>query len=289
MSQALIAAVIGLLLFPSLTRRLRSSLAPSEWARINATSLISAVVLLEVALIVCAAPILLSLLHGGEQRHFFPGGMFAGYVSLIGAFVVPASAIVGISRLVVTRRVLRADPWLGDHKLVDGVDVVILPTKIELAFSLPGAPPQILVSEDLVDILTENELRIVILHEVAHIRHHHSRYLLIVAALAPLFGRIRAVRGSLRSLELSIECWADAAAAPTSADKQSTRNALLTLTHTDCGTGIAAFSKAEAAAIRMESLSRDHSTKRTQTRRLLYVTLGLLATIPVISLWIFAS
>lgn len=289
MSQALLIAVVGLLLLPSLTRRLRASLEPSEWARINATSLISAVVLFEVALVVCATPIILALLHGGHQKHFFPGGMFAGYVSLIAAVAVPVSVFIGIRRLVVTRRVLRADPWLGEHHLVDGVDVVTLPTRTELAFSLPGTPPQIVVSQGLVDVLTEDELRVVILHEAAHIQCHHSRYLLVVAALAPLFGHIRPLRVSLNTLELSIECWADAVAAPTSEDRQSTRSALLTLSHTTCATGVAAFSKAEAAAIRMESLSREPATGTNRTRCLLYATLGVLATVPVVSLLIFAG
>lgn len=288
MSQALIVAIIGLMLLPSVAMRLRGSLAPSEWVRINAVSLIAAVALLEVALILCAAPLVLALLHGGTQHHFFPGGVGAGLASLIAAIVVPASVIFGISRLALRRRVLRADPWLGQHELVDGVDVVVLPTRAELAFSLPGSPPQILVSEGLVDALSDGELRTVVEHEAAHIRYHHSRYLLIVAGLAPLFGHIRPIRESLDLLELSLECWADAVAAPTSRDRRSARSALLTLSHTNCGTGIAAFSKAEAAVIRLESLMGESSSTAMQTRWLLYGTLAVLTGIPVVSLWIFA-
>lgn len=289
MSEALLLAVVGLLLLPSLTRRLRAHLAPSEWARINATSLVAAVVLFEVALIVCAFPLLLFFINGGEQRHFFPGGIFAGYVSLITAVALPVSVAIGIARLVARRRVLRAEPWFGEHHLVDGVDIVLLPTRAELAFSLPGRPPQIVLSEGLVEVLTEDELRTVIQHEAAHIRYRHSRYLLVVAALAPIFGHLRPVRESLDSLELSLECWADAAAGPTSLDRRSTRSALMTLSHTYCGTGIAAFSKAEAAAIRLESLSDGPAVTKPQIRMLLYGTLAVLAAIPVASLWSFAG
>ncbi len=289
MSQALLAAVLGLLLLPILTRRLRTSLAPSEWTRFNAVSLVAAVALFELALLVCAAPLVLSFLRGGEQKHFFPGGIFAGYVALVSAFVVPASIVTGVTRLVVRRRALRADPWLGDHELVDGVDIVVLPTTTEVAFSLPGDPPQILISDGLVDILTEDELDTVIKHEFAHIRHHHSGYLLVIGGLSPLLGHIRPMRDSLNSLELSIECWADAVAAPTSEDRRSTRSALLALSHTNCGIGIAAFSKAEAAALRLESLSEERSSVVGQARWLLYGTLAVLAGIPIMSLWMFAS
>lgn len=289
MSQILLVAVIGLLLLPSLTRRIRSSLAPAEWARINATSLIAAVGLFEVALVICASPLILFMLHGGPQKHFFPGGIVAGYISLVIAIVVPMSLAFGIGRLMTRRRTLRAEPWLGDHELVNGVDVVVLPTRAELAFSLPGSPPQILISEGLVEILSSQELHSVLEHEAAHIRFHHSRYLLVVAALAPLFGRVKPIRGSLDSLELAIECWADAEASVTDGDRRTTRNALMTLSHMHGGTGVAAFSKAQSAAIRIESLSDTPQTSMRGTRWILYTTLCVLAATPIVSLWMFAT
>lgn len=289
MSQILLVAVLGLLLLPSLTRRIRSSLAPAEWARINATSLVAAVGLFEVALVICASPLILFMLHGGDQRHFFPGGIVAGYVSLVIAIVVPVSLVFGVGRLMLRRRTLRAEPWLGDHELINGVDIVVLPTRAELAFSLPGSPPQILVSEGLVDVLSTEELHSVLEHEAAHIRFHHSRYLLVVAALAPLFGRVKPIRGSLDSLELAIECWADAAAAVTDGDRQTTRNALMTLSHMHGGTGVAAFSKAQSAAMRIESLSETPPTPTRGTRWILYATIGILAGTPIVVLWMFAA
>lgn len=289
MSQILLVAVLGLLLLPSLTRRIRTSLAPAEWARINATSLIAAVGLFEVAVVICASPLILFMIHGGEQRHFFPGGIVAGYASLVIAIAVPGSLAFGIGKLMSRRRSLRAEPWLGEHKLIDGVDVVVLPTRAELAFSLPGSPPQILVSEGLIGILSARELRSVLEHEAAHIRFHHSRYLLVVAALAPLFGRVKPIRSSLDSLELAIECWADAAASVTDSDRRFTRNALMTLSHVHGGTGVATFSKAQSAAIRIESLSDVPQTPARGTRWILYATLGVLAATPIVSLWMFAT
>lgn len=289
MSQALLIAVVGLLLLPAFARKLRSSFVPAEWARINATSLVAAVVLLEVALVICASPLVLHMIYGGTQRHFFPGGIVAGYVSLIAAVIVPLSIAFGIGKLIAHRRLLRAEPWLGDHRTVDGIDIVVLPTSAELAFSLPGSPPQILISEGLVELLTPDQLRTVLKHEAAHIQFHHSRYLMVVAALAPLFGRVGPVRGSLETLELAIECWADSATAQTAIERSTTKSALLTLTHTNCVAGIAAFSKAQSAAIRIESLSHAPQAPRTRARWFLYSTLGLLSATPILMLWLFAS
>jgi Zn-dependent protease with chaperone function len=289
MSGALLIAVAGLLALPAVTRWLRSSLAPAEWARINATSIVVAVAIFELALVICAAPLLLFFVHGGEQRHFFPGGIFAGYFSLIAAVAIPLSLVIGITRLVARRRRLRPEPWLGDHRLVDGIDMVTLPTMTELAFSLPGSPPQIVVSEGLIGALSEDELRTVLSHEAAHLRCHHSRYLLIVAALSPLLGRIRPVRSSLQSLELAIECWADAVCTQTPAEKRTTRSALMTLSRTDLGAGIAAFSKAEAVVIRMRALSESPSSSTTSVRLFIYGSLALLLTTATVSLLLFAN
>ncbi len=289
MSQLLLIAVAGLLALPAVTRRLRSSLAPAEWARINAISLVAGVALFELALVICAAPLLLFFVHGGEQRHFFPGGMLAGYVSLIGAIAVPASIAIGVGRLIARRRRLRPEPWLGEHRLVDGIDMVTLPTMTELAFSLPGSPPQIVVSEGLVDALSQDELRTVLSHEAAHVRCHHSRYLLIVAAMSPLLGHVRPIRSSLQSLELAIECWADAVCAPTSGERRTTRSALMTLSHADFGAGIAAFSKAEAVAIRMRALTENPHSSTTPVRLFLYGSLALLATTATVILVLFTN
>ncbi|MCL1594484.1 MAG: M48 family metalloprotease [Actinomycetia bacterium] len=289
MSEALIAAVIGLLVIPALTRRVRSSLSPAEWVRVNTASLVAGVTLFEIALIICAAPIVLYLVHGGVQRHFFPGGIYAGWVSLIGAIVIPVSLLIGILGVLSTRRRLRPDPWFGEHTIVDGMDLVVVPTATHLAFALPGRPAQIVVSQGLVDVLTESELATVIKHEAAHIRYHHSRYLLVIAALAPLFGRIRPVRESLDSLELSIECWADAAATRTAAERDSGRTALLALSHIDYGQGIAAFSQAEATAARIQALTDGHSDPAIRVRSVLYTAIGMLLFIPIVALWLFAS
>ncbi len=287
MSEALLVAVAGLLVLPSAVRRLRFSLAPAEWATINAGSLVGGVVLLELAVVVCAIPLAASIILGGQRQHFFPGGIVAGWISLFAAVLIPASIAFGTARLLIRRRSLRVQPWLGNHRLVDGVDLVVVPTAAELAFSLPGHPPQVIISEGLVETLTEIELQAVIRHEMAHIRHHHSMYLLVVAALSPLFGRLGFVRSSLRSLELSIECWADAAAAPSRRERRSTSSALLALCHIDLKSGVAAFSRPDLVAMRLQALAPDRPLPGTKIRSVLYGTIALLFGVPIAALLAF--
>lgn len=74
------------------------------------------------------------------------------------------------------------------------------------AYTLPGRTAHIVISTGLIDLLDEDEQRIVLAHERAHARHRHDRYLLLgelAAALVPLF------RPLANRLGFSLERWAD--------------------------------------------------------------------------------
>jgi len=83
--------------------------------------------------------------------------------------------------------------------------------------TLPGRAGQIVISTAMVDLLDDDEQRIVIAHERAHARYRHDRYLLTAelaaAALPPL-------RGLARRVNYSIERWADEAAAAVCGDRE---------------------------------------------------------------------
>ena len=85
------------------------------------------------------------------------------------------------------------------------------------AVTLPGPAGHIVISTAMVDLLDEEEQRIVIAHERAHARYRHDRYLLTAelaaAALPPL-------RAMAKRVNYSIERWADEAAAAACGDRR---------------------------------------------------------------------
>lgn len=85
------------------------------------------------------------------------------------------------------------------------------------AVTLPGRAGQIVISTAMVDLLDDDERRIVVAHERAHARYRHDRYLLtaeLAAALLP------PLRGLARRVNFSIERWADEAAAAVCGDRK---------------------------------------------------------------------
>lgn len=85
------------------------------------------------------------------------------------------------------------------------------------AVTLPGRAGQIVMSTALIDLLDDEEQRIIVAHEQAHARHRHDRYLLAAelaaAALPPL-------RGLAKRVSYSIERWADEVAGAACGDRR---------------------------------------------------------------------
>jgi beta-lactamase regulating signal transducer with metallopeptidase domain len=126
---------------------------------------------------------------------------------------------VGIRSVVAGRSAYRKaraheiEPWLGRHEDRGDFELVVLPTEKLLAVSVPAAPPQVLISNGLVERLDADQLEAVIRHEATHHRFGHWRFTLLAAiterglAPLPLVGR------SARALRAGLEEWADEAAA----------------------------------------------------------------------------
>ncbi len=119
-----------------------------------------------------------------------------------------AIGVVRMSRLLRQHRSLR---------LNDARPIHIAHSETPYAVTLPGRAGQIVMSTAMVDLLDDDERRIVIAHEEAHARYRHDRYLLTAelaaAALPPL-------RMLARRVTYSIERWADEAAASICGDRQ---------------------------------------------------------------------
>lgn len=85
------------------------------------------------------------------------------------------------------------------------------------AVTLPGRAGQIVISTAMVDLLDDDEQRIVLAHEQAHARFRHDRYLLTAELAAAALPPLRALA---KRVNYSIERWADEAAAAACGDRK---------------------------------------------------------------------
>lgn len=93
----------------------------------------------------------------------------------------------------------------------------IAPSRKLYAVTLPGRAGQIVISTAMVDLLDEDEQRIVVAHERAHAHYRHDRYLLAAELAAAALPPLRALT---RRVNYSIERWADEAAAAVCGDRR---------------------------------------------------------------------
>ena len=166
---------------------------------------------------------------------------------------------MGLVRARRSARELRVESCVGVHHRRTSCDMVVLPTTELLAASIGGAQPQILLSAGLVAALEPGELRAVVRHEEAHIRHRHHRYLLLASAVDHAFAYLPLVRRSTDTMRGALERWADEdAAGTTSTERVDVRAALQRVTALLLVPyGVSAFSGAETILERLEALDRD--------------------------------
>jgi Zn-dependent protease with chaperone function len=151
--------------------------------------------------------------------------------------------------------VLRAEPWLGEHRLEDGVDVVTLPCTEPLAYAVPGQPDQIAVTEGLASALEDDEMDAVVRHEQAHLRWRHHQALALGADIEARFGWFAPARRSAGGLRLAVELWAyEEAGLGSEGARPAVRRALVKTVALSIGP-VAAFSDVETIAARLDALA----------------------------------
>ena len=137
-------------------------------------------------------------------------GLHGSVPAWLGVPVVVLIA-VGASRAV---RLLRQH---ATFRLGDSRPIHIAPSHKPYAVTLPGRAGQIVISTAMVDLLDEDEQRIVVAHERAHARYRHDRYLLTAELAAAVLPPLRALA---KRVNYSIERWADEAAAAACGDRR---------------------------------------------------------------------
>lgn len=234
---AALLALLGLVLItlPAFSR-IPAQLPASEWARIAAASLLLGFVAFELGLVLVALPTVLHALHAAGfaaicekvLTPLAPGGDVVGWTAALLAFVIAMRAGLGVRRARQNTSFVEAEPWLGRHENRGDFELVVLPTQELLAVSVPAAPPQVLISDGLIECLDSAQLEAVIQHEASHHRFGHWRFSLLAAALERGLWPLPFVRTATNSLRCALEGWADEAAAEGSPGGRSTvRNALV--------------------------------------------------------------
>lgn len=262
----LIVAVgaLGLLVAPGLAHRVSRGVSPREWTQFCAASLVAGSSLLVVALALLAFPTLLlaaGLPAVAAACRRMGGGLAPGGSVLGGASTAALVAVtVGLARATVrARRVVglaHVDAATGHHLRRGLYDVVTLPSKELVALSVPGTPPQILLSESLVAALEPDELEAVIEHETAHLEYRHQAYLSLAATVRTSLGWLPLIRRSVSTLCVGLERWADDEASKRAPGGRATvRDALMRVAHTAVHAELAAFSTAVTLAERLDALS----------------------------------
>ena len=240
MTALLVSSGIALLILPGLLTHRWNHLTPRDWTLLNFTSLRIGLWAVQAGLALSAAPTVLRSLgveHAAVACHelfgpMLPGGPVMGWTSAMALVWLQLRVRQSYRRVRSALEVMRVETWVGAHSLIDGVDVVRVPTYEPLAYALGGPPPQVVISEGLVDVLSEQELAAVVRHERSHLEHHHQRHLSLAAAADASVGWIRPVRRSIDALRLGIERWADEDAAARPAQRPLVRAALVKVTAT---------------------------------------------------------
>jgi hypothetical protein len=235
-SVLLLAVGLALLALPGALGPLGARLAPSEWCRVVCACLRFGRVAVRVALAFAAVPVGLRAVGADAAAHACHRSVTAGLplspaIGWLAAAALVASAVLSVA----TRRGnavalgrLRVEPWLGRHRLEDGVDVVTLPCADRLAYAVPGRPDQVVLSDGLLDALDRDEADAVLRHERSHLRHRHHEALGLARDVEAWLGWFPPARASVATLRLAVERWADEdAGGASAAGRPAVRRALL--------------------------------------------------------------
>lgn len=239
MTLLVLALGFGLLLLPGAAVRRWAGLSPRDWSRLNDASLRLGLWGLRAGLAMAAAPTVLFTLGIEEaaatcHQLFGPapaGGLPGGWLSLTALGGLEVRMWQSRRRTATTAELLRVEAWLGRHSSVRGVDVVFIPIDEPLAYAIDRPDPQVVISDGLARVLTDDEVDAVVRHELSHLTHGHQRHLTLAAAVGSALGWLPAIRRSLDALTLGVERWADEdAAAARPMERSLVRSALMKVT-----------------------------------------------------------
>lgn len=259
MTLALVCTAVAVLCMPFWLGPLARRLDPNENVRLSAAAILLGTLLVEVSLVVLAAPVvsgalgthseMIGLCLFGDGSF---GGLFISWTAAAFAVLFPVLWYQAWLRTKCVTAAMRAEATLGLHRQIDGIDLVRLPTASLVAYSIDGPDPQIVVSDGLVNLLADDELDLVVSHEVAHLRAGHGTVLRLLTALETPMPSLRWITTSVR---VAIERSADEAAIRKDPARRSTLlDAILKVSAADVPMSVPAFTRRSGVVERAEAL-----------------------------------
>jgi Zn-dependent protease with chaperone function len=237
-----------------------------------------------VALSLCLArpDSLLRGAHCGALGHH--GGVVSWMALGVAAAIVVWLSLVAIGTVRATRA---ADPSrfaLGQPMSTDGgVSVYVLPVERPLAYAVGLRRPRVVVSQGLMALLSTEERRAALAHEVAHVRGGHPGLLFVGRVMTGAFGVLPPARRAFACLRRELEAVADDHAARTVGDPEVVARAIakVSLAGATFAPTVALADEPDLA-YRVERLLGRHPQSRTRGVVALAVT-GVLAIGVVVS------
>jgi hypothetical protein len=262
-SLLLVVAGLALLATPAVLEGAGRRMAPPEWCRTVVACLRTGSLAVHAGLWLTFGPVALRVLGADELAHACHEAFVARLPwPAVTGWLAGVVLVASMWRAVTARRrqrqrldVMRAEPWLGKHRLEGGVDMVTLPCAEPLAYAVPGRPDQIAVTEGLALALDDDEMSAVVRHEQSHLRWRHHQALALGADIEARFGWFAPARRSAGGLRLAVERWADEDAGLGSEEaRPAVRRALVKTVALAMGP-VPAFSDLETIAARLNALA----------------------------------
>ena len=102
-------------------------------------------------------------------------------------------------------------------------ELVVIPSDEPEAYAVPGRPGHIVVSAGMLRCLDDDERRVLLAHERAHLHRGHHRYVLVADVAATVVPMLRPLRDRVR---FATERWADEDAALAVGDRRLVARAI---------------------------------------------------------------
>ena len=202
---AIVAVVVGLAA-GRLQRHLSPAVASAAYAAAAGLSAVAVggAVLVLAAVSIAQVPVVadnLAWCRALAADHTVPTWLAAGLI--VGLVVMSSSAV-------------RHRPRRRPAVPVTSEELVVLPSEAPEAYAVPGRPGHIVVSAGMLRLLDDDERRVLLAHERAHLRHHHHRYIAVADIAAAIVPMLRPLR---RRVRFATERWADEDAATLVGDR----------------------------------------------------------------------